>query len=100
MIAFKKGSTAQLISSIPIVEMLLENLAEQVDSDVRTSMFTAADFTATLKNVQETPNFGTLGETFTDIFLGDLTEAIEKADKLNWPQESEGSFSAPKLSEF
>ena len=63
-------------------------LAEQVDSDLRASLFASADFTSALKNVQETPNFSdTSAATFTDAFIDDLTEAIEKADRLNWPQE-------------
>lgn len=73
-------------------------LAEQVDSDIRTGMFTAGDFTTTLKNVQETPNFSdTSAATFTDSFIDDLTQAIEKADKLDWPQENRRIVFGPKV---
>ena len=64
-------------------------LSDQVDSDIRSAMFHSADYTSALKNLQTTPNFNdTSTDGFTDAFIDDLTEAIELADKLNWPQES------------
>lgn len=73
-------------------------LAEQVDSDIKTALIKAGDFSATHKNLQTTPNFSdTSTDGFTDALIDDLTEAIEKADNLNWPQENRRIIFGPAV---
>lgn len=73
-------------------------LAEQVDSDIKTALMTAGDFTAALKNLQTTANFSdTSADGFTDALIDDLLAAIELADNLNWPQESRRIIFGPAV---
>lgn len=73
-------------------------LAQKVDDDIKDALLLSADFTAALKNVQETSNFSdTSGASFAESLIDDLTEAIEKADNLNWPQDSRRIVFGPSM---